>query len=259
MICNFSNVAFSICGFAIHWYSLAYIFGIIIALKLSVFLSQKNKINISPSSLEDFISFAIVGIILGGRAGYVLFYEFDYYSKFPMEIFKVWKGGMAFYGGFLGVVVSTYYFCRKRGINFWEFSDLWSISTPIGLFLGRIANFINGELPGKAADLPWSVVFNDGILRHPSQLYEAILEGLILFIVMIISFKKRCFLYKGRLSGIFCFGYGFMRFVVEFFREPDSDFSYKLFYMSGLNLNQYISVIMTLFGCLLFFKSLNHE
>jgi phosphatidylglycerol:prolipoprotein diacylglycerol transferase len=252
--CNFSNIAFSVFGLPIHWYSLAYIFGIIIALKLSVFFSKRFGSNITPRMLDDFVSVAIFGIILGGRLGHVLFYDLSYYLNSPAEIFKVWKGGMSFYGGFLGVIIAAFLFCRKHQIVFLKFMDLWSLSAPVGLFLGRIANFINAELLGKESDVPWNVVFHDGIHRHPSQLYEAFLEGILLFSMMLTAFRIGFHKYRGRLSGIFCCGYGMARFCAEFFREPDSEFSRELLYFSGLNLNQYMSMIMTVMGVVLVLK-----
>ncbi|MDR2723646.1 MAG: prolipoprotein diacylglyceryl transferase [Holosporaceae bacterium] len=255
MVCSISNVAFSFLGLPIYWYSLAYIFGIVIALKLSVFFSKWFKSKALLANLDDFISAAIIGIILGGRLGHVLFYDFVYYLKFPEEILKIWKGGMSFYGGFIGVISVAYWFCRKHQIVFLEFMDLWSLSVPVGLFLGRMANFANAELLGKESNVPWSVVFRDGIHRHPSQLYEAFLEGILLFFVMLVAFKAGFYQYKGRLSGIFCTGYGIARFCAEFFREPDSEFSRELLYFSGLNLNQYMSIILTVVGVILILKS----
>jgi phosphatidylglycerol:prolipoprotein diacylglycerol transferase len=162
---------------------------------------------------------------------------------------------MSFYGGFIGVVVATYFFCKKHNIIFLRFIDLWSVSVPLGLFLGRIANFINSELLGKESQVPWNVVFRDGVHRHPSQLYEAFLEGILLFLIMLVSFRNKCHRYNGRLSGIFCIGYGAGRFLAEFFREADSKFSSKLLYFSGLNLNQYISILMVLLGITLVVNS----
>jgi phosphatidylglycerol:prolipoprotein diacylglycerol transferase len=255
VICNFSNIAFFIFDLPVRWYSLAYIFGIIIAFKLSVFLSKRLKNEISVGVLDDFVGVAIGGIILGGRLGHVLFYDSSYYLKFPMEILKIWKGGMSFYGGFIGVIVAAYLFCKKHRIIFLEFMDLWSVSVPIGIFFGRIANFINAELLGKESDVPWNVVFSDGVHRHPSQLYEAFLEGILLFLAMLIAFKAEYHRRRGKLSGIFCAGYGMMRFLAEFFREPDSQLSYTLLCSSGLNLNQYMSTIMAITGVILIVKS----
>jgi phosphatidylglycerol:prolipoprotein diacylglycerol transferase len=210
---------------------------------------------IATHLFDDFVSAAIVGIILGGRLGHVFFYDFDYYIRFPTEILKIWKGGMSFYGGFIGVIGVTYIFCKKHNIAFLKFIDLWSVSVPVGLFLGRIANFINAELLGKESHVPWNVVFRDGIHRHPSQLYEAFLEGLLLFLIMLISFHNKCHKHSGRLSGIFCVGYGSGRFLAEFFRKADSRFSSELLYYSGLNLNQYLSIVMILLGIVLIARS----
>lgn len=254
MYCDFSPVAFKIFGFSVYWYSLAYIFGILSAFKMTKCLEKRSRVFSSKkidNYLEDFLNYVIVGIILGGRVGHVLFYEYNYYIENYCEILKVWKGGMSFFGGFLGVVITTYIFCRKRKIKFLRFIDLWSVSAPIGLFLGRIANFINGELLGKESSVPWCVVFKDGITRHPSQLYEAFLEGILLFFIMIFSFYKKSYTKEGRLCGIFCCGYGCARILGEFFREPDSAFSYKLLYIFGLNLNQFLSIGIIILGATL--------
>lgn len=249
MECNFSKVAFSLFGWPVRWYSLAYIFGILVAFYITKRLNTISKFNIPNHLFDAFVNWLVIGIIVGGRLGYVLFYDFDYYLMYPGEIIKIWKGGMAFYGGILGVIASTFLFCRKYKINFWSFIDLWSVSAPIGLFLGRIANFINAELLGKPTNVAWGVIFSDGVLRHPSQIYEAILEGLVLFCIMLFSFHRQAFKCKGRLASIFCIGYGAFRFIAEFFREPDSAFSYKLFFATGLNLNQYLSILIFLLGC----------
>lgn len=253
MICDFSPIAFSVFGFGIHWYSLAYIFGLILALQLTIRLSIKFRSGFSKETINDFVSYAIGGIIIGGRLGHVLFYDWQYYSSYPLEIIKVWKGGMSFYGGFLGVIIATIIFCRKKQINFLEFIDLWSISVPIGLFLGRIANFINGELLGTPSNIPWNVIFQDGISRHPSQIYEAISEGILLFILMILAANRKLYKIKGALSGIFCLGYGAARFVAEFFREPDSNFSLSLLQSTGFNLNQYFSIAIAILGIVVLF------
>jgi phosphatidylglycerol:prolipoprotein diacylglycerol transferase len=252
MECNFSTVAFHCFGSPIRWYSLAYIFGILGALKLSKTLLTRTNSTITEKNLEEFMNYCVLGIVLGGRLGFVLIYAFDYYSENPLEIVKVWKGGMSFFGGFCGTAAVALWFCKKRRIPFWEFMDLWSVSAPIGLFLGRIANFINAELLGKPTKAPWGVVFHDGVVRHPSQIYEAILEGLILLVVMILCFQKTSFSsYHGKLSGLFCVGYGVARFVAEFFREPDNQFSANLLSETGLNINQYICVVIVLLGTVL--------
>ena len=259
MVCNFSPIAFRILGFPIHWYSFAYIFGIIFAFKLTGFLMKKAEYDVDPKLLDDFVGFAVLGIILGGRVGHVLFYDFEYYSRCPLEIIKVWKGGMSFFGGFIGIAVSTYFFCQKNRLKFLKFMDYWAVGVPIGLFFGRIANFINGELLGKpSSSIVWNVIFRDGIPRHPSQIYEAILEGIVLFLIMLLAFYKKHYEFEGRLSGIFCLGYGINRFIGECFREPDSLFSWNLFLKTGINLNQYFCWIIMGLGMFLIYRSLGY-
>ncbi len=259
MVCNFSPVAFHVFGFPIHWYSFAYIFGIIFAFKLTEFLMKKEEYNVGPKVLDDFVGVLVLGIILGGRVGHVLFYDFEYYAQNPLEIIKIWKGGMSFFGGFIGVIIATYFFCKQNKLKFLRFIDYWSVGIPIGLFFGRIANFINGELLGKPSSvIAWNVVFGDGIPRHPSQIYEAILEGVVLFLIMIFAFYKKQNEFEGRLSGIFCLGYGINRFIGECFRMPDSLFSWDLFLKTGINLNQYFCWIIMGLGMFLIYRSLGH-
>ncbi|GHU11206.1 prolipoprotein diacylglyceryl transferase [Alphaproteobacteria bacterium] len=260
MVCNFSNVAFSLFGFPVHWYSLAYIFGILFSIYLSNRLARELYPDLSKDLIDAFINYAIIGIVVGGRLGHVLFYDFQYYSEHLDDILKIWKGGMSFFGGCIGTVLMAYIFCRKHKLIFLKFMDLWAIGAPIGLFLGRIANFVNGELLGTASHVPWAVVFKDGISRHPSQIYEAILEGIVLFVVMILSVKMRFYGKSGVLCGIFCSGYGIARFVCEFFREPDSAFGYELLFKTGMNLNQYMSIGIFFFGISLIYNVRNdHE
>ncbi len=260
MVCNFSPIAFHVFGFPVHWYSFAYIFGIIFAFKLTEFLMKRSGYDIKPKLLDDFVGVIVLGIILGGRIGHVLFYDFDFYSHNPMEIFKVWKGGMSFFGGFIGIVAATCWFCKKNHLKFLSFIDYWTVGVPIGLFFGRIANFINGELLGKpCSDIVWCVIFKDGVSRHPSQIYEAILEGIVLFLIMIFAFYKGHYKFEGRMSGIFCLGYGINRFIGECFREPDSLFSWNLFFQTGINLNQYFCFIIITLGVFLIYRSLANE
>ncbi|MBO7453913.1 MAG: prolipoprotein diacylglyceryl transferase [Alphaproteobacteria bacterium] len=260
MVCDFSPVAFHVFGFPVHWYSFAYIFGIIFAFKLTEFLMKKSEYDMDLKLLDDFVGVVVLGIILGGRLGHVLFYDPGFYRSDPLEIFKIWKGGMSFFGGFIGIVLATYWFCKKHHLNFLSFFDYWSVGTPIGLFFGRIANFINGELLGKqSSEIAWSVVFGDGIPRHPSQIYEAILEGIVLFLIMVFAFYKKQYKFDGRLSGIFCLGYGINRFIGECFRVPDSLFSWDLFFSTGINLNQYFCFAIMALGVFLIYRSLVNE
>ena len=187
---NFDPIAFNFFSLEIRWYSLSYIFGILFAwIYFKKFIIKDEKI---LNLFDDLISYIIIGIILGGRLGYIIFYNFSYYSKNLLEIFMIWEGGMSFHGGLLGVIIATYIFSKKNNINSFIFLDLISMSAPIGIFLGRIANYLNSELYGRETNLFWSVKFEkiDNVLRHPSQIYEAIFEGLILFILLNFILKK---------------------------------------------------------------------
>ena len=227
---NFDPVLIDLGLFQIRWYSIAYILGIIIgwvyATKI-IKLTTINKYNfeqIKTSQFDDLVIYLIIGIILGGRLGYVIFYNFEYYSQNFFEIFKLWRGGMSFHGGLLGVIVSIIFFSKKTKTNFFKLSDIVSCVTPIGIFLGRIANFINGELYGKISTLPWAIIFPYGgsLARHPSQIYEAILEGIILFILInYLALKKKLLFKTGYISGLFLVSYSILRMLSEIFREPD--------------------------------------
>ena len=256
MICDFSPIAFQCFGLQIHWYSLAYIFGILIATKLTECFAVKSEKPEYLTPIREFLNPAIIGIIIGGRLGHVFFYGFSYYLENYLEILKIWRGGMSFFGGFMGVILAAYIHCKNKKIDFLQFMDLWAISAPIGLFFGRIANFLNGELLGKASDIAWQVVFYDGIPRHPSQLYEAFLEGVVLLLVMIFAFRKKAHKHSGMLSGIFCAGYGIARIIGEFFREPDTMFSERLLHTYGINLNQFMSIGIVILGSILIYRNM---
>ena len=208
----------------IRWYSLAYILGLIIGLVIMKRLNKFSNNSIDSKHLDNFLVWAVIGIIIGGRIGYVLFYQFNLFIKNPLYIIEIWNGGMSFHGGLIGIIVSIYLFSKINRINFFYLSDLVSIVAPIGIFFGRIANFINTELIGKPTDFYISVIYPsiDDIPRHPSQLYEAMFEGLILFIFLITFFyKTKDFLKYGIISGLFLCCYSFFRFIIEFIREPD--------------------------------------
>ena len=253
---NFDPVAIQIFSLEIRWYSLAYIFGIIFAWIYCKKILIKDK-NISKL-FDDLISYLIIGIILGGRLGYVLFYNIKYYLTNPMEILMIWHGGMSFHGGILGILIGTIFFSKKHGLNKYVFLDLISASAPIGIFLGRIANFINSELYGRETDVFWSVVFVkvDNISRHPSQIYEAILEGLILFFIMFVLIKKNYLLKNGVISALFLIFYSIFRFFVEFYRMPDEQLG---FIILNLTIGQIISLIFFCFGSYLFFVKKNEN
>ncbi len=247
---NFDPVAFELFTFEIRWYSLSYILGIILAwVYIKKFILKNSEYS---KHLDELISYLIIGIIVGGRLGYVIFYNFDYYITFPLEILMIWTGGMSFHGGFIGVIVSTYIYCKKFKISTFYFLDLISLSAPIGIFLGRIANFINSELVGKITDAPWGVIFPivDNFPRHPSQLYEALLEGILLFILMnLIYFRKS---YKiGECSYMFLIFYGVLRIISEFFREPDIQLG---FLFGSITMGILLSSFMILIGIILYSK-----
>ncbi len=248
---NFDPVAINFFSLEIRWYSLSYIFGIILAwLYCKRFLIKDQKI---LNLFDDYISYIIIGVILGGRLGYVIFYNLSYYSKNILEIFMIWQGGMSFHGGLLGVIFATYIFSKKNNIKPFLFLDLISMSAPIGIFLGRIANYINSELYGIETNLFWAVKFEkvDNIFRHPSQIYEAIFEGVILFILLNFIFKKQLYKSPGFISALFLIFYSTFRFFIEFTREPDIQIGYILF---NLSLGQLLSFLFFIFGVFLFYK-----
>ena len=277
---NISPEIFSIelfgMNLALRWYALSYILGFICALWLMKFFIKRKHLWVSeaPPLSEDqadsFLTYLILGVIIGGRLGYVLFYNLDYYVSNPIAILRIWDGGMAFHGGFIGVLAAVILFCLANKLLFWSAADLIAVSTPPGLFFGRIANFINVELWGRPTQVYWGVVFPgdlaqqcDGIIgpcaRHPSQLYEAGLEGLLLLLVLLYVASKGGFKSPGLLTGIFALGYGASRFFVEYFRVPDPQFfsqanpygfAFK-FGDYGVTMGQTLSLPMILIGLVL--------
>ena len=253
---NFDPVAIQIFSIEIRWYSLAYIFGILIGWLYCKKILIKDK-NISKL-FDDLISYLIIGIILGGRLGYVIFYNLEYFLNNPIEILMIWHGGMSFHGGLLGVLASTIIYAKKHNVNKFIFLDLIAGSAPIGIFLGRIANFVNSELYGRETNILWSVIFTkiDNITRHPSQIYEALLEGVILFFILFFFIKKNYLLKPGLISSLFLIFYSLFRFLVEFFRVPDEQVG--LIYLN-LTIGQIISLIFLSFGFYLFFIKKNEN
>ena len=247
---NFDPVAFQIMSFEIRWYSLAYILGIIIGWILCKKILIKNSdIN---QKFDDYITFLIIGIILGGRLGYVLFYNLNYYTSNIVDIFKIWQGGMSFHGGLLGIIIASILFAKKNNQDTFIYTDLVSLVAPIGIFFGRLANFVNSELYGKVTDVPWAVTFIqvDNLSRHPSQLYEAIFEGIILF-ALLLYFRNKNYLERpGLISGLFLIFYSIFRFCIEFFRVPDEQIGYLIF---NLSMGQIISLIFIIIGTILFY------
>jgi len=253
--------AVAIGPFAIRWYALAYVAGLLGGWLYARRLAQQDVLwgslkRPTPNDIDDLIVWVALGVVLGGRIGYVLFYNFAAYLAEPSEIFAIWHGGMSFHGGFAGAVLALLLFARSRGLNGLSMLDLAAVVTPIGLFFGRIANFINGELWGRPApDLSFGVVFPQGgpVPRHPSQLYEAATEGLILFAVLVIAVRRFGFRRPGLLGGIFVLGYPIARVLCEFFREPDAQLGF-LFGSSvqalggGITMGMLLSLPMALVG-----------
>ncbi|MDQ0314228.1 prolipoprotein diacylglyceryl transferase [Amorphus orientalis] len=239
--------------FAVRWYALAYIAGILFAWWYMRRLVSTPRLwgpvpRPTPTDIDDFVLWATIGIVAGGRIGFVLFYNFDYYLAHPAEALALWQGGMSFHGGFIGVVIAMILFARSRGIAIWTLFDLAGAATPIGLFFGRIANFINGELWGRPSDVPWAMVFPGAgpEPRHPSQLYEAALEGLVLFLVLrVLTHAFGTLRRPGLTAGAFAAGYGIARIISEFFRMPDPQLG---FLMGGLTMGMLLSVPMVLAG-----------
>ena len=241
-------IALELGPLVIRWYSLAYIAGILLGWRYMLRLTDRTDGAISREHIDDFIVWATLGIVLGGRLGYVLFYRPDYYFANPLEIPAMWKGGMSFHGGMLGVFTAILLFTRKRAIRFLCFADLVCAAAPIGLFFGRIANFINGELFGRVTDVPGAMVFPRGgpAPRHPSQLYESTLEGLVLFLVIVVLITRFDALKKpGLLIGTFLAGYGIARIIVEFVRQPDEGIG---FFYGVATMGQLLSVPLLLVG-----------
>lgn len=250
-------VLFQLGFFQLRWYSLAYIFGIIGAWFLARRMSTVKQSVFTVLKIDDYLVWGTVGIILGGRLGYVLFYNASYYLEFPLKILALWEGGMSFHGGLLGVIIATFLFSKTRGIPIFEMSDILVCVAPVGLLLGRIANFCNGELFGRIThQVPWAIIFPHGgpEPRHPSQLYEAFCEGVLLFIILnaIFWFSERLRKRTGFLTGLFFLLYGIFRFIVEYTREPDGHLGLVL---SGLTMGQLLSLPMVLFGIYIIRKS----
>jgi len=242
-------VAVAIGPFAIRWYALAYIAGILIGWKYAVWLARRRPVFFEAKLFDDYVLYATLGIVIGGRLGYVFFYNPAYYAAHPLEVFMVWQGGMAFHGGFLGIVVATVMFARKVGAPLLAVGDLVAAAAPIGVFFGRVANFINAELFGRTAEgVPWAMVFPNGgpVPRHPSQLYEAALEGLVLFVVLAVLARSETIRRRpGIIVGAFLAGYGIARTICEFFREPDIQLG---FILPGITMGQILSLPMILVG-----------
>ncbi len=252
---NIDPVLFSVGPLSVHWYGLAYVVGILLAWRYARAIAGNERLwhNRQPAmssvDIDDFLIWAALGIVLGGRLGYILFYDFAAFAGNPLRIFEIWNGGMSFHGGLLGTTIAMIFFARKRGIVVWSLFDVIAAAAPIGLFLGRIANFINAELWGRTSDVAWAVVFPNGGSepRHPSQLYEAVLEGPILFLVLMVLIFRFGKLAKPRVvCGTFVAGYALCRILVEFFREPDAHIGYL--YGDWLTMGMILSLPMLAIG-----------
>ncbi|WP_410499359.1 prolipoprotein diacylglyceryl transferase [Chitinibacter sp. S2-10] len=251
---QFDPVAIHLGSFGLHWYGLMYLIGFICFLLMGRWrIRHSTSTSWRTEEMDDLLFYGVLGVILGGRLGYVLFYKPAFYLANPLDIVKVWEGGMAFHGGFLGVLLAMYFFGRKTGRSFLQVTDFIAPLVPIGLAAGRMGNFINGELWGRVTDatMPWAMVFpqaHDGLPRHPSQLYQFALEGILLFVILWrYSAKPR---YKGQVSSLFLVGYGAFRFIAEFAREPDD---YLGLLALNLSMGQLLSLPMIIAGVLMFF------
>jgi len=242
--------------FAVRWYALAYLCGLVFGWRYARWLATRPPALIRAEDVDDFLVWATLGVVLGGRIGYVLFYQPDYFLAHPLAALQIWKGGMAFHGGLMGVVVAAYGFCRVRRLPKAAFADPLFCAAPVGLGLGRLANFINNELAGRPTDVPWAMVFPGwgDVPRHPSQLYQASLEGVALFVILFVLARResvRCRL--GLLSGVFLVGYGVFRAFAETFRQPDAVVG---FIGPGLTMGQILSFPMILIGAILIVRAL---
>jgi phosphatidylglycerol---prolipoprotein diacylglyceryl transferase len=246
---NFDPVAIEIFSLEIRWYSLAYIVGILLGWYLAKKIFIINNI---INKFDDYITHLIIGLILGGRLGYVLFYNYEYYLNNFLEIFKIWQGGMSFHGGVIGIIIASILFSKKNNDNVFKYLDIVALVSPIGIFFGRIANFINSELYGYETSVPWGVQFIqiDNLYRHPSQLYEAMFEGIFLFLIMIFFWNKNKFKKPGKLSALFLIFYSFFRYFIEYFRVPDDQLGYLFL---DLTMGQLISFIFFIIGLSLYY------
>lgn len=231
--------------FSIRWYGMMYLIGFLSSYLLVRYQVRKRNLPIPMAMIDSLYTYIILGLLIGARLGYAIFYNLPFYLKNPLEVLAVWHGGMSFHGGLIGCIVSGYIFSRRYRLDFWRLSDLVVVTAPIGLGLGRLGNFINGELFGRVTDVPWAMVFPEGgpLPRHPSQLYEFLLEGVVLFLILWLLKEK--ITKRGYLSAIFLLLYGIFRFTIEFFREPDPQIGYILGF---LTMGQALSTAMIIVG-----------
>ena len=248
-------VIFSIGIIDFRWYSLAYIVGFVVGVYLIKYLNKTSKNILSNTQIDNFFLWSVLGIILGGRLGYVFFYQIEYFLTNPSYIYKIWLGGMSFHGGLIGIIISMYFYCKIYKIEFFYLSDLVSIVAPIGLFFGRIANFINNELYGRKTDFAFAIIYPeiDNHPRHPSQIYESILEGIILFLILYIYFIiNKSKINYGKISALFLILYSIFRILVEFLREPDSQIG---LIFNSFTLGQFLCIPFIIVGILIYKKN----
>lgn len=249
---NIDPVFFSIGPLQFRWYGLMYVLGFIATYFILNCETKRKNLKLSSDDISDLLFYGALGVVLGGRIGYIIFYNLPFYIANPLKLFAVWEGGMSFHGGFLGVITSFLLYSRKKKIGFFTLIDMAALCAPVGLGLGRIGNFINGELYGRATDLPWGIIFPNGgsLPRHPSQLYEALLEGLLLF--FIVRGASRFSSVTGVAGWTFVAGYGLFRFMVEFVRQPDAQLG--TFLGGVFSMGQMLSFPMFLFGSFMVFS-----
>lgn len=249
-------IAFHLGPLAVHWYGLMYLIGFLFALTVANRYADRDDNDWNRQQVSDLLFYCFLGVIIGGRLGYVLFYQFPLFLDNPLYLFKIWQGGMSFHGGLIGVLLAMGYFARKTKRHYFAVSDVVAPLVPFGLAAGRIGNFINGELWGRVTDVPWGIVYPGAgpLPRHPSELYEFILEGVVLFAILFVYSRRKP--PKGAVSGLFMLGYGCFRCFIEFFREPDPQLGFLTF---GATMGQLLSIPMIVVGGLIMFWAYRHR
>jgi phosphatidylglycerol:prolipoprotein diacylglycerol transferase len=244
---EFNTFAVQLGGFGIRWYAVAYLVGLLAGWYLLRREAEHKRSPLHPQTVDVLINYVLFGVIIGGRLGYILFYNSGYYLAHPLAMLRIWEGGMAFHGALLGIAIAVLIMAKRHHVPFFVLTDRIALVVPIGLFFGRLSNFINGELYGRVTALPWAMVFpiSDGQPRHPSQLYEAGLEGLLLGVIMLILWRRRWLQQHGRITGVLLAGYGVARSMIEFVREPDAQIGLLL---DSVSMGQLLSVPMIIFG-----------
>jgi len=259
---QFSPVAFDLVGIKVHWYGIMYAMALIVAILMAHYIVKKDKMNITTDVLDNYIWWAEIGVILGARLGYILFYDAhtSYYLTHPWQIFNpfmngtfVGISGMSYHGALAGFIIATFWFCKKHKVSFWQISDIAAIAVPLGYIFGRIGNFINQELVGRATDVPWGIIVH-GQLKHPSQLYEAFLEGLVIFVI--IYFYRNYKKFDGELAILYVILYSIMRIIAENYREPDIQLGFLLG-TSWLTMGIAVSLFFVFLGIFLYFYRMN--